>query len=158
MEGRWLGLGVVAALVLGVGIGCGLGGGASAPEEQARNDVPAGDSGIEANIQRAVAYLEDVHGASQNTGLLYEAPDGTRTVDGVSWRLNQVYWTQTDNFLAALALRPHNPNLSESIGIYLDCNHQVWGPVRFQAKRDRSPERHDDSRRREGCQNHHRGD
>ena len=47
--------------------------------------------------------------------MLYEAPNGTRTIDGASWQLNQIYWTQTDNFLAALALMPYNRILSESI-------------------------------------------
>ena len=65
------------------------------------------------NVQKAVAYLGKSY--SENIGLLYESPDGTRTVEGSSWQLRQTYWTQTDNFLAALALRPYNPTLSESI-------------------------------------------
>lgn len=47
--------------------------------------------------------------------MLYEAPNGARTIAGTSWQLNQIYWTQTDNLLAALALMPYNPILSESI-------------------------------------------
>ena len=114
MARRFLGLAALA-IALAVAMSCGSDGGASPPEEQAANDVPVDPSTLQANIQGAVAYLEDVHGASRQTGLLYEAPNGTRTIDGASWQLNQVYWTQTDNLLAALALMPHNPILSDSI-------------------------------------------
>ena len=103
------------ALTLAAAMSCGSDGPASAPEEQAANYVPVASSSLQANIQRAAAYLESVQDASHQTGLLYEAPDGSRSIGGSSWQLNQVCWTQTDNFLAALALRPYNPALSESI-------------------------------------------
>ena len=68
-----------------------------------------------ANIRQAVAYLEGARDESHQTGLLYESPDGSRTVKGNPWQLRQIYWTQTDNLLASLALRPYNRTLSGSI-------------------------------------------
>ncbi len=65
------------------------------------------------HIHQALAYLESVR--DESIGLLYESPDGMQTIEGSSWQLNQVYWAQTDNFLAALALRPYNRALSDSI-------------------------------------------
>ena len=93
----------IAVLVLLAAAGCG-----QTTQRLVKSDV-------EANLHRAVAYLEDTREASHQTGLLYESPDGTRMIGEVSWQLNQIYWTQTDNFLAALALRPYNPILSDSL-------------------------------------------
>lgn len=71
------------------------------------------EDNTEAHIRQAVAYLEGARDGS--TGLLYESSNGMRTIEGTSWQLRQTYWTQTDNFLAALALKPYNRVLSQSI-------------------------------------------
>ena len=114
MARSWLGLAALA-FALAVTMSCGSDGRISLPKRQVANGVSIDASKIQANIQRAVAYLEGVEGASHRAGMLYEAPNGTRTIAGTSWQLNQIYWTQTDNFLAALALMPYNRILSESI-------------------------------------------
>ena len=114
MARNWLGLAALA-VALAVAMSCGSDRGASPPEEQAANGGAVNASNVEANIQRAVSYLEDVHDVMHQAGLLYEAPYGSRTISGTSWQLNQVYWTQNDSFLAVLALRPYDPTLSKSI-------------------------------------------
>ncbi len=99
-------LAVLAAVLLAT-----LGGCETPPKE---GDKVASDN-IAERIGQAVAYLESARDESHRTALLYESPDGTRTVEGTSWQLRQTYWTQTDNFLAALALKPHKPALSQSL-------------------------------------------
>ena len=69
MARSWLGLAALA-FALAVTMSCGSDGRISLPKRQVANGVSIDASKIQANIQRAVAYLEGVEGASHQAGML----------------------------------------------------------------------------------------
>ena len=65
-------------------------------------------------IDRAVGYLKSHF--NDDLGLIYESEDaGVRVVNQREYRCNQVYWVYSDNLLAAWALKPYDPVMTERI-------------------------------------------
>lgn len=76
-------------------------------------ETPSGTENAEPDVAAAVEFLKSLY--DPEVGLIAMSDEGSMVVSGSEYPFSRIFWVYSDNFLAAKALEPYEPELSRRL-------------------------------------------